>query len=62
MHQKRLGTTELLYFQEARDLYKLVACSAKLSLPAAERGLSFVILVFLLCLQFKSIFYFNECS
>jgi len=38
MHQKRLGTTELLYCQEARDLYKLVTCSAKLSLPAAERG------------------------
>jgi len=29
---------KLLYFQEARDLYKLITCSAKLSLPAAERG------------------------
>jgi len=29
---------KLLYFQEARDLYKLITCSAKLSLPAADRG------------------------
>jgi len=27
-----------LYFQEARNLYKLITCSAELSLHAAERG------------------------